>query len=378
LQVFVVVLHFGFPPVQSPSPRHWTHWSVDVLQRGVGSEQFASLEHPEVHVSLEVLQIPSAPVVHCAFEVHCTHWFVVVLQTGRPGVHAVMFVPLHCTHAPEGRQAGVVGEVHAAVAPEPKSPLQGTHTPAPALHTGVVPTHALGSCAVHCTHVSVVPLHTLVMPVHATVSAGVHWTHTPVPRSQAGNVVVGHAALAPLPLSPLQGTHVPDGLHTGVAPLQSAELWHCTQVSPGEQNGVGAEHCPFVRHCTHWPVGLHFGVAPPHWASVTQVDVHVSVAGLQNGVGAEHCAFVRHWTHRSVAVLHTGIGAMHAAASVPLHCTHWPATHAGNTVVGHAADAPDPLSPLHGTHTLPAHTGALPGHWADVTHATQRSVARLQ
>ena len=69
---------------------------------------------------------------------HSTQVFVVVLQTWPPG--HVGLVALHCTQSPFGRHAGSVDVGHAADAPEPKLPLQGTHLFVVRLQTGSVGT----------------------------------------------------------------------------------------------------------------------------------------------------------------------------------------------------------------------------------------------
>jgi hypothetical protein len=101
----VVVLHTGVGIEQVVLSRHCTHWCVPVLHFGVTPPQFVSSTQPAVHVLVARLQMPFAP-VHCAFDVHCTQRFVVVLQTGRPAGHAVTLALEHCTHAPEPRHAG--------------------------------------------------------------------------------------------------------------------------------------------------------------------------------------------------------------------------------------------------------------------------------
>jgi hypothetical protein len=255
-QVLFVRLQCGVPPPQSPSPRHCTHCCTAILQRGrPGVMQFASVVQPAVHVSVSVLQMPSAP-WQSGFVRHWTQRFVVALQTGSAAGHAVLFVALHCTHA-FATHAGSRFDGHAAVAPEPKSPLHPTQRPEAVSQTGVVPTHALGFCAVHWTHFSVVVLQSDLRPTHRTESAAVHSTHAPVPKSHAGSVIVGHASGAPEPLLPLQATHVPpptEVSQTGVFGfVQSFDVLHCTQISAGRlQNGLPATPTQFAspRHCT--------------------------------------------------------------------------------------------------------------------------------
>ena len=264
--VFLVVSHVGAAPMQSPLPRHATQVLVASLQRGVAAKQLASLEHPAVQVWAARLQMPFAP-THWAFDVHWTHVLVAVSQTERPGGHAVVFVALHSKHFP-ATHAGSSTSGHSALCPLPWSPLQPTQTPAAVSQSGVDPTQALGSAAVHWTHLLVVVLQTLFMPTHRTVSDAVHSTHLPDARSQAGATVVGQAALAAVPLSPLHATHASAALQTGVAPLQLADVLHCTQLFVTvSQKGFGAvQSGTSVRHATQAPLALHRGVSgvPAH------------------------------------------------------------------------------------------------------------------
>lgn len=153
---------------------------------------------PAVHRFVVVLQMPFVP-VHCVFERHWTHWFVVVLHTGSPVEHAVEFVPLHSTHAPVAMHAGSSAEVHASDWPLPLSPLHAAHVPVAVLQIGLVPTHADVLEDVHWTHLFVVVLHTEVVPVQSVELPAVHCTHAPVVRLQAGNAAAGHAAELAVP-----------------------------------------------------------------------------------------------------------------------------------------------------------------------------------
>jgi hypothetical protein len=276
------------------------------LQNGVGPEQLRSLEHPAVHVCVFVLQTPLAP-AQSLFTLHWTHVLAAVSQTGVPGRHAVTFPALHSTHAPL-TQAGSSAEGQAADAAEPLSPLQGTQVLVAVLQTGFEPVHADGFPAVHSTQVLVAVLQTAVEPVHRESFAAVHCTQAPVARLQAGAVVVGQAAEAAVPLSPLQGTQSPPA-QTGFVPEHWAFDVHSTQVFVDTlQSGVGAAHCMSFKQGTQTPLTvLQTGVGAAHWLSLLQVAVHVLVVRLQNGVCPPHCPFDVHWTQACVAVLHTGV-----------------------------------------------------------------------
>jgi hypothetical protein len=57
-------------------------------------------------------------------------------------MHWVLFVAEHTPQAPEGSQAGVIPV-------QSPSPVQARQTPAPVLHTGVVPEQAAAFVAEH-------------------------------------------------------------------------------------------------------------------------------------------------------------------------------------------------------------------------------------
>jgi hypothetical protein len=106
-------------------------------------------------------------------------------------------------------------------------------------------------------------------------------------------------------------------------------------------------------------------------------------AALQIGVVPEHCAFVVHCTHVWVVSLHAGFGGTQRIGSAVVHCTQLPVsapalTHAGFVVVGHASPAPEPLSPLHGTHLPVSQTGVVPEHCELLLQATHWFVVVLQ
>jgi hypothetical protein len=372
--VFVVVLHFGVAPLQFASLRHWTHWLVASLHTGVSPEQFASLEQPAVQRLVDVLQMPLMPVPHSALVRHWTHWFVVVLQTGSPGVHAVTLPLLHSTHAPVAMHAGFSVVGHAKPLALPLSVVHATHVPAAVLQIGFVPTHAPVLPAVHSTHVFVVRLHTLVAPWHRFVLPALHWTHAPVVRLHAGEVVVGHAADAAVPLSPLQATQVPPAPQTGLRPPQFALVLHSTHLFAFvSQNGLLVPvHCASLVHSTQEPLALHTGVGAAQSPLSSQVEVQVLFVRLQNGVGFEQFAFDVHCTQRLVVVLQTIPSDVQTAVAVALHCTQLPPTQAGSALVEQGDDVAWPKLPLQATHWLPVQTGVLDvePHWVELLHWT--------
>ena len=141
---------------------------------------------------------------------------------------------------------------HAAVAAMfPKSPLHATHVPLATLQIGVEPPQV--ALLTHSTHFSVAGLQTFVVPVQRIVSAAVHSTQAPVPRSQAGAVVVGQARGATVLLSPLHLLHVPAALQIGVLPPQSVLVWHCTHSCDAAQKGVLPPQSALLAHATQMP-----------------------------------------------------------------------------------------------------------------------------
>jgi hypothetical protein len=130
-------------------------------------------------------------------------------------------------------------------------------------------------------------------------------------------------------------------------------------------------------HSTHLPFVSHAGSAAVEQAWVapeprsplqaTQVPVESQI-----GVAPEHCAFVVHWTHLSVSGLHWPVGAAQAPGLVAEQAAQLPASkQAGKIAVGHALVAPEPKSPLHGTHVPNWQNGAVDDvHCASVTHWT--------
>ena len=130
---------------------HWTQKSSGILHAGAALVQLASLVQPSVHWWRTVLQTPFGP-VHWLLSLHWTHLLSGTSQTDVPAVHAVAFVAVHCVHvpafAPAVTHAGAAAVAQAAVAPEPRSPLQPMHVPA-ALQMGVAPEHS--ALEPHCT-----------------------------------------------------------------------------------------------------------------------------------------------------------------------------------------------------------------------------------
>lgn len=299
--------------------------------------------------------MPSAP-VQSAFTLHATQTWFVVSQTGKPAGQSVTFVALHCTHEP-ATHAGASADVHAALAPAfPKSPLHATQVPLATLQIGFEPEHV--ELLTHSTHFSVVGLHTSFVPVQRMVSPGVHSTQAPVPRSHAGAVVVGHARVALVLLSPLHPAQEPAALQTGVLPPQLAEVLHWTQTCEAPQNGVLPPQSASVPHATQTPA-TQCAVGALHCASAAQVLVHVPLATSQKGVAPTHAVELAavHWTHLCWAVSHTEVAPVHAVESVPLQFRQLPLTHAGLVAVGHSEVAPERWLPLQAVQTFPVQTG---------------------
>ena len=346
------------------------------MHLGVSPEQLASVAQPAVQVFVATLQIPFAP-VHSAFELHCTHRWVVVLHTGNPAGQALTFVALHWAQGPV-RQAGSSMVVQAKLWPLPVSPLHATQTPLVVSQIGLEPTHAAGFPAVHSTHLFVAGLQTLVVPVHRIVSSAVQATQAPVARLHAGAVVVGQAEGAAEPLSSVQATHAPAALHTGVLPLHSADVWHCTHAFGFEgvpQSGVGIAQSPLPRHATQMPAGLHFGVAPPHWLSIVHFETHLSPT--QKGAARLHWAIDVHSTHLFSAMSQTGVAPEHAVWSVALHWRHEPPTHAGAVEPRHCEVEPEPKFPSHFVHRLFVQIGVAAPHCEESVQFTHVLVATL-
>lgn len=287
--------------------------------------------------------------------------------------------------------AGKAAVAQAALAPEPRSPLQGTQVPA-ALQIGLAPEH----CAfeTHSTHVLVTGSQALVGATQLPLLVGEHGAQLPAfgPLVRhAGRSAVRHAWVAPLPKSPLQGTHVP--------PSQLGfEAGHWPSVTHSTQVFVVVLHCGLAppqslksRHSTHVAaVTLQRGVGDVQFASEAQPGPQVFVERLQRPLAPAHSPFERHWTQSWVASLQTGSPGVHAVTLVPnapsLHSKHEPETQAGRSAPGHArtpGGAPAvPLSALQPSHAfvavLQTGRGPVSTQLPLVTHSTQTFVAVLQ
>lgn len=84
---------------------------------------------------------------------------------------------VHLPHAPLGAQYGLPAVGHGLGSPEPLSLPQMTHR-SPALHTGVVPVHALPLVGVHWTHAFVLGSHAGVTPPQ--FESPLHCSHRPL------------------------------------------------------------------------------------------------------------------------------------------------------------------------------------------------------
>lgn len=215
----------------------------------------------------------------------------------------------------------------------------------------------------------------------------------PVAR-HAGLSSAVHAFVAPLPKSPLHGTHEPPE-QIGVAPEHCAFDTHCTHVL------VVVSHWGFdplqslkSRHCTHtWVSVLQRGVGAEQLTSEEHPAPQVLVVRLHTPLAPVHCALDVHCTHSWVASLQTGSPGVHAVRFVPgggpapsLHSTQKPPAHAGVSAFGHARTAGGapavPLSALQPAHVFVAVLqigfGPLATQLPLVTHSTHVFVALLQ
>jgi hypothetical protein len=192
-----------------------------------------------------------------------------------------MFFPftpsLHSKQEP-ATQAGLTASGHARVTGgTPAVPLSALHAaqiPAAVLQTGFGPVATQLVLLVHSTQRFVVVLHTGVAPVQSLPFPELHWTQAPVAILQAGAVVVGHAFVAAVPLSPSQATHAPASLQTGLSAAVHCALFRqpTHMFVATSQNGVAPPHWALSMQGTQRPF-LHLGVAPPHWVSSTQLEV---------------------------------------------------------------------------------------------------------
>jgi hypothetical protein len=399
MQTFVASLQkgFGATHLAGLAVVHSTQMPSGSLQTGAELEQFASEAQPVVQTWVLVSHFPLAP-VHSLFPLHWTQRFCATSQTGFAEVQALTFAAEHSTHVPAPgparRQAGAATVAHAALAFEPRSPLQATQVPA-ALQIGFAPEHWL--LLVHSTQVWLVVLQAGVGGRQRVTFAAEHWTHRPASAPlvrQAGAVPSRQAFEAPLPKSPLQGTHAPPE-QRGFAPEHWAFTTHSTQVFDVVSHwGVEPLQSVKSRHWTHADeIVLQRGVGELQLASDEQPGPQVFVTRLQMPLPPTHCAFERHWTHWWVASLQIGSPGVQALTLVPgggpapsLHSKHEPPAQAGRRAVGQArtvGGAPAlSLSALHAAHVLVAvlQTGRGPvaTQFPLVVHSTQTFVWLLQ
>lgn len=230
--------------------------------------------------------------VQFAFVMHSTHFFVVGLQIGASPGHCVLSV-----HSVP--QVPVAGSQIGSVAGQSEFCVHSTQTFVAGLQTGVSPGH--------CVLVVQVAVQVFVAGSQIGVSPG-HCALVRQPTqvlllgSQTGSLV-GH----PVVLPTVHSTQTPGGkTQTVVLPLQSV--------------------------------------------SVVQAGTHSPVVGLQTSTPVQS-AVVPHSTQVFVVVLQIGFAVVHAVRLSASHSTQLPfGWQAGSAVVGQAADALEPLSPLQGTH----------------------------
>jgi hypothetical protein len=178
-QVFVPVAQMGVVPEQVLLSVHWTH--APLAAHAVCPEKLAQslpVAQPR-QVFVVVAQMGAVP-AQVVFVRHCTHLLLVVLQTLVAPAHFVLFVLVHCTHAPL---------VAHATRTESLSPAQSVSA-AHAWHFSLVPQIGVApeqsAAVVHPTQVLVVVSHAGVAPVHEVLTVvAVHCTHCPSDR-QAG------------------------------------------------------------------------------------------------------------------------------------------------------------------------------------------------
>jgi hypothetical protein len=156
-----------------------------------------------------------------------------------------------------------------------------------------------------------------------------HFPQVP-PGAQYGFSVVGQDALAPLPLSPLQGAQVFVVVsHAGAPAVQSVVL-----------PAVQTAQAPLARHAGAPAVG-HSSVAP------------LLLSPLQA-------------THSFVVRSQAGCVPVHAPVLSTAHSTQLPSTVQTGAVAGHGALAPLLLSPVHERHAPVMQTARAPRHSASV------------
>jgi hypothetical protein len=173
--------------------------------------------------------------------------------------------------------------------------------------------------AMHSTQASVVVSHTLPAAAHTPGLPAAQGRQTP-PVAQTG-------AAAPQSPSVTHARHVcVVPLHTGVAPLQSAEARQAAQTPPVvSHSGVAPVHAVLfvAEHAPQVPLGWQAAVAPPHSPSATQPR-QMWVVPSHTGLAAWHCAPARHATQVPVVVSHVGFVAAHAVALLTEHAPHAP------------------------------------------------------
>ncbi len=276
-----------------------------------------------------------------------------------PAVEHTEFAPVQSValSALHGRQTRVVSQMGAA--PEQSALLvQATHTLVVASHRGVVPTHAVALVVVH-------------------------WTQRPARVPE-----VAHAGVGPVQSAALMVLHARQSrvatLQMGVGPEQSVLVLHAAQrLLAALHTPVGATHAAALAavHWTQRPVFVpdvaHTGVVPEQ--SVAPHPRHTRDAASQMGVAPEQSVLALHAAQRLVAVLHTPVGATHAAALAAVHRTQRPALA---PTVAHAGVAPVQsvvlvaLQPLHPRVTA-SQIGVPPPQSALVLQPTHRLVAGL-
>ena len=125
-------------------------------------------------------------------------------------------------------------------------------------------------------------------------------------------MLVGHASVADVPLSPLQAAQAKFALHAGVPPLQNVASVHCTQlpwegpdathaglVVVGQGRTVVAPWLPVQAAQTSFEGAvLHVGLVPVQAPRLFARQVpHVFLARSQNGALAGQSALVTHPPH---------------------------------------------------------------------------------
>jgi hypothetical protein len=270
MHLSVVPSHSGCSAGHIVSSVHWTQLFVVGSQIGVSPGHSELFEHSLPHVFVVVLQVGSDG-GQSALLVHFTHFFVMGSQTGASPGHSELFVQL-------------VPHVWVVVSQIGFGSLQSlleSHS-TQRLVTG----SQTGTSPGHCE-----------LTVHSAI-------HVLASESQTG-LAAGQSAPVTQPAHLLLETS-----HTGVAPAHAVLFVavHCTQ---------------------NWSGSLHAGAMVVQLASLVQPNTHSCEMVLHTPVGPVHCVSFRHCTHLFVVVRQAGSPGGHASASVALHSTHLPATHAG-------------------------------------------------